>query len=77
MKAKVLKSYPDKITNRWYNEGEIVNFEEKRIEELVNKGIVEQIKKEKLDVTEEKQVVVMNLDKYIRIALINLSEKYS
>ena len=71
MKAKVLKSYPDKITNRWYNEGEIVNFEEKRIEELVNKGIVEQIKKEKLDVTEEKQVVVMNLDKYIRIALIN------
>lgn len=54
MKAKVLKSYPDKITNRWYNEGEIVNFEEKRIEELVNKGIVKQIKKEKLDVTKEK-----------------------
>lgn len=54
MKAKVLKSYPDKITNRWYNKGEIVDFEEKRIEELVNKGIVEQIKKEKLDVTEEK-----------------------
>lgn len=54
MKARVLRDYPDKITNRWYNEGEIVNFEEKRIEELVNKGIVEQIKKEKLDVTEEK-----------------------
>jgi hypothetical protein len=54
IKAKVLKSYPDKITNRWYNEGEIVNFEEKRIEELVNKGIVKQIKKEKLDVTKEK-----------------------
>ncbi len=54
MKAKVLKSYPDKITNRWYNKGEIVDFEEKRIEELVNKGIVEKIKKEKLDVTEEK-----------------------
>lgn len=54
MKAKVLKSYPDKITNRWYNKGEIVNFEEKRIEELVNKGIVKQIKKEKLDVTKEK-----------------------
>lgn len=54
MKAKVIKSYPDKITNKWYNKGEIVDFEEKRIEELVNKGIVEQIKKEKLDVTEEK-----------------------
>lgn len=47
MKAKVLKSYPDKITNRWYNEGEIVNFEEKRIEELVNKGIVEKYKEPK------------------------------
>lgn len=54
MKAKVLKSYPDKITNRWYNKNEIVDFEEKRIQELVNKGIVEKIKKEKLDVIEEK-----------------------
>ena len=54
MKAKVLRGYPDKIKNRWYNKGEIVDFEEKRIEELVNKGIVEKIKKEKLDVAEEK-----------------------
>ena len=34
MKAKVIKSYPDKITDRWYNRGEIVDFDEKRIEEL-------------------------------------------
>lgn len=54
MKAKVLKGYPDKLTNRWYNKNEIVDFEEKRIQELVNKGIVEKIKKEKLDVAKEK-----------------------
>lgn len=47
MKAKVLKSYPDKITNRWYNRGKIVDFDEKRIEELVNKGIVEKYKEPK------------------------------
>ncbi len=54
MKAKVIKSYPDKITDRWYNRGEIVDFDEKRIEELEKKGIVEKIKKEKVDVIEEK-----------------------
>lgn len=55
MKAKVIKSYPDKITNRWYNKGEIVDFEEKRIEELINKKIVEKIseKKDKVEVLEE------------------------
>lgn len=47
MKAKVLKSYPDKITDRWYNRGKIVDFDEKRIEELVNKGIVEKYKEPK------------------------------
>lgn len=47
MKAKVIKSYPDKITDRWYNKGKIVDFEEKRIEELVNKGIVEKYKEPK------------------------------
>lgn len=78
MKAKVIKSYPDKITNRWYNKGEIVDFEEKRIEELINKKIVEKIseKKDKVEVLEEMQVMVVNLDKYIRIALTNLSKKY-
>ena len=54
MKAKVIKSYPDKITDRWYNRGEIVDFDEKRIEELEKKGIVEKIKKEKADAIEEK-----------------------
>ena len=54
MKARVLKGYPDKITNIWYNKDEIVNFDEKRIEELEKKGIVEKIKKEKVDVIEEK-----------------------
>ncbi len=54
MKAKVIKSYPDKITDRWYNRGEIVDFDEKRIEELEKKGIVEKIKKEKVDLIEEK-----------------------
>lgn len=48
MKAKVLKSYPDKITNKWYNKDEIVDFDEKRIEELVNKGIVEKVKEKKV-----------------------------
>lgn len=49
MKAKVIKSYPDKITNRWYNKDEVVDFEEKRVKELVEKGIVSLIqdKKEK------------------------------
>lgn len=47
MKAKVIKSYPDKITNRWYNKDEIVDFDEKRIAELVNKGIVEIYKESK------------------------------
>lgn len=54
MKAKVIKSYPDKITDRWYNRGEIVDFDEKRIEELEKKGIVEKIKKEKVDLIKEK-----------------------
>lgn len=49
MKAKVIKSYPDKITNRWYNKDEVVDFEEKRVKELVEKGNVSLIqdKKEK------------------------------
>lgn len=47
MKARVLKSYPDKITEKWYNENEIVDFEEKRIKELANKGIVEIYKEPK------------------------------
>ena len=54
MKAKVIKSYPDKMTDRRYNRGEIVDFDEKRIEELEKKGIVEKIKKEKVDVIGEK-----------------------
>lgn len=48
MKARVLKSYPDKITNRWYKKDEIVDFDEKRIEELVNKGLVEVYKEKKI-----------------------------
>lgn len=47
MKAKVLKSYPDKITNRWYNKDEMVDFKEERIRELANKGIVEIYKEPK------------------------------
>lgn len=47
MKAKVLKSYPDKITNKWYNKYEIVDFDEKRIKELMDKGIVEPYKESK------------------------------
>lgn len=47
MKAKVLRGYPDKITNRWYNKDEIVDFEEKRIKELVEKGIVSLIQDKK------------------------------
>lgn len=55
MKAKVIKSYPDKKTNRWYNKDEVVDFEEKRVKELVEKGIVSLIKdkKEKQNNSEE------------------------
>ncbi|MGN1298259.1 MAG: hypothetical protein ACI4VH_07635 [Clostridia bacterium] len=47
MKARVLRDYPDKITNRWYKKDEIVDFDEKRINELVDKGIVEVYKESK------------------------------
>lgn len=55
MKAKVIKSYPDKITNKWYNKDKVVDFEEKRVKELVEKGIVSLIqdKKEKQNNSEE------------------------
>lgn len=55
MKAKVIKSYPDKKTNRWYSKDEVVDFEEKRVKELVEKGIVSLIKdkKEKQNNSEE------------------------
>lgn len=47
MKAKVIKAYPDRITKKFYTKGKIINFDEKRIEELVNKGIVEIYKETK------------------------------
>lgn len=47
MKARVLKGYPDRITKRFYNENEIVDFDEVRIEELVSKGLVEVCKEPK------------------------------
>jgi len=53
MKAKVIKGYPDKITNKWYNEGTIVEFDEKRIQELVEKGIVEIYKESKKNKEQE------------------------
>ena len=54
MKAKVKRSYPDKITNKWYNKDEIVDFEESRINELSEKGIVEKIKEKTQEVLEDK-----------------------
>ena len=54
MKAKVKRSYPDKITNKWYNKDEIVDFNEERINELAEKGIVEKIKEKKQEVLEDK-----------------------
>ncbi len=47
MKARVLKGYPDKITKKWYNKDEIVEFGETRIKELLDKGIVEEYKEPK------------------------------
>lgn len=47
MKAKVLKSYPDKITKRFYNEGEIVDFDNNRIQELTEKKIVTVLRENK------------------------------
>lgn len=47
MKARVLKGYPDRITKKWYIKDEIVDFDEKRIKELSDKGIVEEYKEPK------------------------------
>lgn len=47
MKARVLKGYPDRITKKWYNKDEIVEFDEIRIKELLDKGIVEEYKEPK------------------------------
>lgn len=47
MKARVLRDYPDKITNRWYKKDEIVDFDEKRTKELIDKVIVEAYKEKK------------------------------
>lgn len=47
MKARVLRDYPDKITNRWYKKDEIVNFDDVRIKELIEKGLVEIYKEPK------------------------------
>ena len=41
MEAKVLKGYPDRITKKFYIKDTIVDFDEKRIQELIDKGIVE------------------------------------
>ena len=48
MKAKVIKGYPDRITKKFYIKNTIVDFEEKRIQELVDKGIVELYKEPKV-----------------------------
>lgn len=47
MKAKVVKGYPDRITKKFYAKDTIVDFEEKRIQELIDKGIVELFKEPK------------------------------
>lgn len=47
MKARILKGYPDKITKKFYVKDTIVDFEEKRIQELIDKGIVELYKEPK------------------------------
>ena len=47
MKARVIKGYPDRITKRFYLKDTIVDFDEKRIQELIDKGIVELYKEPK------------------------------
>lgn len=40
MKARVLKGYPDRITKKFYAKDTIVDFDETRIKELMDKEIV-------------------------------------
>lgn len=47
MKARVLKGYLDKITKKFYLKDTVVNFNETRIKELIDKGIVELYKEPK------------------------------
>lgn len=47
MKARVLKGYPDKITKKFYVKDTIVDFDETRIKELMDKDIVEFYKEPK------------------------------
>ena len=47
MKARVLKGYPDKITKKFYVKDTIVDFDETRIKELMDKDIVEFYKESK------------------------------
>ena len=48
MKAKVIKSYPDRITKKFYTKDKIVDFSEERIKELIEKGKVELYKEPKV-----------------------------
>ena len=46
MKVKVLKSFVDKNTGKLQTEGSFVEYDEKRIGELAEKGFVVKIEKE-------------------------------
>ena len=55
MKAKVLRDYPDKVTNRWHKKDEIVDFDEQRIKYLSGRGMVEILETEKEPSKKEKK----------------------
>ena len=41
MKAKIISAFIDKITRKYYNIGEVVEFGEERFKELIEKNKIE------------------------------------
>jgi len=39
MKIKIIKSYPDKVSNRWVWAGEVLNVEDNRGQTIISKGL--------------------------------------
>lgn len=47
MKIRVIKVFKDKKTRERYNVGDVIDFEKKRAEQAIEKGLAEKVKTEK------------------------------
>ncbi|MGO1702422.1 MAG: hypothetical protein ACTHY1_03485 [Lactobacillus helveticus] len=47
MKIRVIKVFKDKKTRERYNVGDVIDFEKKRAEEAIEKGLAKKVKTEK------------------------------